>query len=164
MGCFASADGWINVAGPSGRLLRRFCQVVGLPDLPEDPRFESPEARFANRATLNAAIADRLRTKTTAEWVELLADAGVPCGPVYRMDEVFADPQVKHLEMTAAVEHPVLGCERLLRNAVRMTGAGPTVRSPSPDPGDHTNQVLDELGYDDADVQRLRDSGALAAR
>ncbi len=164
MGCFESADGWINVAGPSGRLLRRFCEVVGLPDLPDDPRFESPEARFANRAALNAAVADRLRTKTTVEWVALLADAGVPCGPVYRMDEVFADPQVRHLEMTAAVEHPELGCERLLRNAVRMTDTGPTVRSPSPDPGDHTVEVLGELGYDADDVQRLRQSGALDAR
>jgi len=161
MGCFASADGHINVAGPSGRLLRSLCTVIGLPELPDDPRFDSAARRSANREELNALIAERLRTKTTAEWVDALSQAGVPCGPVYRMDEVFADPQVEHLAMTQPVQHPELGRLEILRNAVRMTDGPASVRSPSPDAGQHTNQVLAELGYPEAQIARLRAGGVI---
>jgi crotonobetainyl-CoA:carnitine CoA-transferase CaiB-like acyl-CoA transferase len=102
-----------------------------------------------------------LRTRTTAEWVQALNEAGVPCGPVYRMDEVFADPQVEHLAMTEPVQHPALGRLEILRNAVRMTDAPATVRSPSPDNGDHTDEVLTELGYPRAEIDRLRAQGAI---
>jgi crotonobetainyl-CoA:carnitine CoA-transferase CaiB-like acyl-CoA transferase len=160
-GCFASADGYINIAGPSGRLLRNLCEVIGLPGLPDDPRFDSSAKRSANREELNALIAGRLRTRTTAEWVDALNQAGVPCGPVYRMDEVFADPQVRYLEMTAPVQHPALGRLDILRNAVRMTDGPATVRAPSPDPGDHTDEVLAGLGYPDAEIARLRAGGVI---
>ena len=119
MGCFASKDGWVNVAGPSGRLLHRFCEVIGLPDLPKDERFDSGPKRSANRAALNDIVADRLRQRTTAEWVEALNAAGVPCGPVYAMDEVFADPQVQHLGMVGLdlVRNPVtMGDEVTVRH------------------------------------------------
>src|SRR5918995_2085208 len=152
MGCFASADGYVNVAGPGGRLLRAFCGAIGLPDLPADPRFATPPQRSRHRSELNALVAERLRTRTTGEWVEVLNAAGVPCGPVHRMDEVFADPQVEHLEMTAAVDHPALGRLPLVRNAVRMTGSAPTVRTASPEVGDDTGAVLRELGYAPADI------------
>jgi crotonobetainyl-CoA:carnitine CoA-transferase CaiB-like acyl-CoA transferase len=161
MGCFASADGYVNIAGASGRLLRSLCEVIGLPGLPRDPRFSSAARRSANRTELNALIAERLRTRTTGAWVEAFSQAGVPCGPVYRMDEVFADPQVEHLAMTEPVEHPVLGQLDILRNAVRMTGAPATVRTPSPDLGGHTDEVLAELGYPPAQIDRLRAQGAI---
>jgi crotonobetainyl-CoA:carnitine CoA-transferase CaiB-like acyl-CoA transferase len=161
MGCFASADGYVNVAGPGGRLLRAFCAAIGLPDLPADPRFATPPQRSRHRSELNALVAERLRTRTTGEWVEVLNAAGVPCGPVHRMDEVFADPQVEHLEMTAAVDHPALGRLPLVRNAVRMTGSAPTVRTASPEVGDDTGAVLRELGYAPADIDELRASGAV---
>jgi crotonobetainyl-CoA:carnitine CoA-transferase CaiB-like acyl-CoA transferase len=160
-GCFASADGYINIAGPSGRLLRNLSEVIGLPGLPDDPRFDSAAKRSANREELNALIAGRLRTRTTAEWVQALNQAGVPCGPVYRMDEVFADPQVRHLEMTEPVQHPALGRLDILRNAVRMTDGPATVRAPSPDAGDHTDEVLAGLGYPEAEIARLRASGVI---
>jgi formyl-CoA transferase len=87
--------------------------------------------------------------------------AGVPCGPVYRMDEVFADPQVEHLAMTEAVEHPVLGHLAIVRNAVRMTGGPRTVRAPSPEIGAHTGEVLRELGYQAAEIERLREDSVI---
>ena len=156
MGCFAAANGYVNIAGASGRMLRNLCEAIGLPGIPADPRFDSAGKRSANRAELNALIAQRLRTRTVAAWVEDLNRAGVPCGPVYRMDEVFADPQVEHLAMTEPVEHPALGRLDILRNAVRMAGAPGTVRTPSPDLGGDTDAVLTELGYPRAEIDRLR--------
>jgi formyl-CoA transferase len=161
MGCFASADGYVNIAGSSGRLLDSLCEVIGLPGIPADPRFDSAAKRSANRAELNALIAERLRNRTTAAWVEELNRAGVPCGPVYRMDEVFADPQVGHLAMAVPVEHPALGRLDIPRNAVRMTDGPATVRAPAPDAGAHTGEVLAELGYPSAEIDRLRAEGVI---
>src|SRR6516165_5272978 len=138
MGCFPTADGYVNIGGADGRLLRSLCEVAGLPWLPE-----------------------RLATRPTAAWVEAFNQAGVPCGPVYKMDEVFADPQVRHLAMTESVEHPALGRLDIVRNAVRMTDTPPTVRAPSPDLGDHTDEVLDELGYLPEEVDQLRADGVI---
>ena len=156
MGCFRTADGYVNIAGPSGRLLRNFCKVIGLPELPSDPRFESPAQRFRNRAALNEIVGARLRARTTQEWIRELNEVGVPCGPVYCMDEVFADAQVAHLGMTVPVEHPVLGRLAVVRNAVTMTGAAASVRAPTPEAGQHTDEVLRELGLSGAEIETLR--------
>ena len=161
MGCFASADGYVNIGAAGGRLLDSLCRVIGLPGIPADPRFDSPAKRSANRRELNSLIAERLRTRTTAEWVEGLNQAGVPCGPVYGMDEVFADPQVEHLEMTEPVQHPALGRLDILRNAVRMTDGPATVRTPSPDIGADTDAVLTELRYPREEIDRLRAQGVI---
>jgi formyl-CoA transferase len=110
---------------------------------------------------LNRIVGERLRERTTAEWVRLLNDAGVPCGPVYRMNEVFADEQVRHLGLTAPVSHPGLGRLDLVRNAVRVSGTAPTVRSPTPDPGAHSETILAELGYTPDQIARLRADGAI---
>jgi crotonobetainyl-CoA:carnitine CoA-transferase CaiB-like acyl-CoA transferase len=149
MGCFETADGHVNVAGPSGRLWTRFCDAIGRPDLPTDERFDSAAKRHEHRSELNGIIADRLRTRTAVEWVDAFAGAGVPAGPVYTLDQTFADAQVTHLEMTAPVQHPVLGRLDLVRHPVTMTGtdhADATVRTHSPDPGEHTSEILAELG------------------
>jgi crotonobetainyl-CoA:carnitine CoA-transferase CaiB-like acyl-CoA transferase len=157
MGCFRSADGFINVAGPSGRLLDRFCEVIGLPELPKDPRFDSATKRSANREELNRVIGERLRTRTTAEWTELLDRVGVPCGPVLRMDQVFADPQVEHLRLTTTVESPDLGPVAILRSPVTTSGGVQTVRSASPRAGEHTVSVLSELGLTPEEIDELRE-------
>ena len=162
MGCFASADGYVNIAGASGRLLHSLCEVIGLPGYPADPRFDTAARRSANRAELNALIAERLRTRTTAAWVEALNAAGVPCGPVYRMDEVFADPQVEHLAMTEPVEHPALGRLDILRNAVRMTGrAG---HRPGAEPGRRATtpaRCSPNWAYPRAEIDQLRAQGVI---
>jgi crotonobetainyl-CoA:carnitine CoA-transferase CaiB-like acyl-CoA transferase len=161
MGCFASADGYVNIGAAGGRLLASLCEVIGLPGLPDDPRFDSAAKRSANRAELNALIEEQMRTRSTADWVAALNQAGVPCGPVYRMDEVFADPQVEHLAMTEPVLHPELGRLDILRNAVQMNDAPATVRAPSPDLGADTDEVLAELGYPAAEIGRLRAQGVI---
>jgi len=156
MGCFASADGYVNIAGPAGRLLRRFCEVIGLPELPDDPRFDDGPKRSENRTALNALVAERLRTRTTAEWVAALNEVGVPCGPVNTIDEVFADVQVTHLAMAAPVEHDALGRLELVRNAVTLDDGPSTVRTPSPDSGQHSDEILAELGFDQVRIDDLR--------
>jgi len=161
MGCFRTADGYVNIGGADGRLLRSLCEVAGVPWLPADPRFDSPAKRSRNRAELNALLSERLATRPTSAWVEAFNQAGVPCGPVYTMDEVFADPQVRHLAMTEPVEHPALGRLDIVRNAVRMTDTPPTVRAPSPDPGEHTAEVLGELGYTPGQIDGLRAGGMI---
>jgi formyl-CoA transferase len=158
MGCFATSDGYINVAGSGGRLLRNFCEALGLPDLPRDERFDSAPKRSANRAELNALIAERLRVRTTDEWVKLFADHGVPAGPVYDMAQVFADPQVEHLGLVSRVESP-LGELGLVRNPVTTDVRTPTVRAPAPEAGQHADEILRELGLDDGQIAELRRAG-----
>jgi formyl-CoA transferase len=162
MGCFATADGYVNLGGSSGRLWRRCCEVLGLPQLPADPRFDSAGKRSAARNELNAIIQERLRAKTTAEWVELLNDAGVPAGPVNSIDQVFADPQVKFLEMVASVQHASHGELGVIRNATSMSRTPSSVRRPAPEVGEHTTDVLVELGLTDADIAGLCERGVVA--
>jgi formyl-CoA transferase len=149
MGCFPTADGYVNVAGPGGRLWRRLCDVLDMPQLVSDERFDSAAKRSAHRDELNALIAERLAERTTAEWVGLLNDAGIPAGPVYSMDEVFADAQVRHLAMASS--------SGVVRNAVQMDGID-TVRTPTPWAGAHTDEILRELGVDPGP---LRDKGVV---
>ena len=162
MGCFRSADGYVNIAGAFGRLLHRFCDAIGLPDLPADPRFDTTAKRSANREELNRLIGERLATGTTAEWVERLNAVGVPCGPVLRTDEVFADPHVTHLGMAATVTSPTLGPVTILRNAVTLVDGPPTVRTATPEAGEHTTPVLHELGLDDGAIDDLRRRGVIS--
>jgi crotonobetainyl-CoA:carnitine CoA-transferase CaiB-like acyl-CoA transferase len=160
-GCYASADGYVNVAGSSARLLGRLCEALGLPDVPTDPRFSSTAKRLANRTALNELIAERLRAQSTAHWVEVLNAAGVPCGPVYHLDEVFADPQVQHLGMIAPVQHAGLGQLDIIRNAVQMTGVPGTVRAPSPELGADSDEVLADLDYSPAQIGQFRADGVV---
>src|SRR4051812_27942297 len=157
MGCFPTADGHMNIAGPSGRLWRNFCQVIGAPELLDDPRYASGRLRSENRAELNATIEGLLRRRTTAEWVEALTEVGVPAGPVNTIDEVFADPQVEHLGLAQPVRHPRLGDLSIIRNALTMTGIKPsTVRGHAPDAGEHTDDVLREAGVSAEEISDLR--------
>jgi crotonobetainyl-CoA:carnitine CoA-transferase CaiB-like acyl-CoA transferase len=163
MGCFATADGHVNIAAPSGRLWAAFCAVAALDALPADPRFDSEAKRSANRAQLNEIIAARLALRSTAEWVEELGAAGVPAGAVHAVDEVFADPQTRHLDLVQQHRHPELGEIGLLRNPVSLEGGRPEIRSRSPRPGEHTDAILAELGVASADIDALRDAGVVAS-
>jgi crotonobetainyl-CoA:carnitine CoA-transferase CaiB-like acyl-CoA transferase len=156
MGCFRSADGFVNIAGPYARLFQRFCAAIELPDLPNDPRFDTEAKRSANRSALNAAIGERLSTRTTAAWVDILTQAGVPAGPVLTTDQVFADPQVQHLGMVATASSATLGPLALLRNPVRIDGDTAPVRRATPTDGEDTDAVLAELGIAAAEIRDLR--------
>jgi crotonobetainyl-CoA:carnitine CoA-transferase CaiB-like acyl-CoA transferase len=155
MGCFPTADGYVNVAPVGRHGLEVFCEILGIPDLPDDPRFETREGRAEHRAALNDPIAERLRTRTTAEWVDACATVGIPCGPVYSVDQMLEDPQVRHLGVVAPVTGARRGRMELVRNPVTTSEGLCTVRSASPEPGEHTDDVLRELGYSANEIAAL---------
>ncbi len=156
-GVFQTADGYMNIGAAGEAIYRRFCQVIDAPELVSDPDFATNTDRSKNRVRLNAAIGAITRKRTTADWIALLNKAGVPCGPIYRMNEMFADPQVQHLNITRHVQHKVLGDVEVVGQAVELSRTPWSVRRASPEPGEHTNDVLRELGYGDADIAKLRE-------
>jgi formyl-CoA transferase len=156
MGCFATADGHVNIAAPSGRLWRRFCDVLGEPGWPDDERFSTAKLRSRNREELNGLIAERLGNEDTAHWVDALTEVGVPCGPVNTIDQTFADPQVQHLGLVSAVEHDSLGQLGLVRNAVRMSRVPSDLRRPAPEAGQHSAEILADLGLSAERIAELR--------
>jgi len=153
---YRTADGHLNVAASGSVMWQRLCDAIGRPELVKDERFAKAELRAANRAALADELNSALSKRRSAEWVELLNAAGVPCGPIYAMDEVFADPQVKHLGATASVEHPTLGTLNILNQPIRLSRTPAAVVTPTPERGDHTDEVLGELGLDAAHIARLR--------
>ena len=100
-------------------------------------------------------------TKSSAEWIAILNEAGVPSGPIYHIDETFADPQVKHLGIAQPVEHPILGKIDLVGQAVTLSRTPSALRTATPERGEHTDDVLRELGYDAASIERLRADGVI---
>ncbi len=138
----------------------RFCELVDAPELAADPRYETFASRVEHRAALDADLARTLRTRTTAEWVERLADV-VPCGPVLAVDEVFADPQVEHLGLTQRVEHPTRGEVDVLRPPLTFSETPARIRTGPPADGADTRDVLAELGYDTTEIDALHASGAV---
>lgn len=160
-GVFATADGHINIAGSGHELFTRLCKALGAEQLASDPDYASGKARLSNRDRLNAAIETITRTRRSAEWIEILNRAGVPCGPIYRIDEVFADPQVRHIGIARAIESPGHGRKELVGQAVDLSRTPWQLRTPTPEKGAHTEAVLSELGYDAAAIAGLRARGAI---
>ena len=155
-GVFPTSDGHINIAASGQVIFVRLCKSLGFPDLPADPHFATGEARSANRAMLNERIAAVTCTKTSSVWVERLNAMDVPCGPIYRMDEVFADPQVRHLGMAQAVEHPTLGRTELVGQPIKLSRTPAKLETATPGLGEHTDAVLAELGYGETAIEDFR--------
>jgi len=160
-GVFATADGHINIAGSGPELFARLCKALGADQLAADPDFASGKARLRNRDRLNAAIETITRTRGSAEWIDILNRAGVPCGPIYRIDEVFYDPQVQHIGIARAVESATHGRQTLVGQAVELSRTPWQLRAPTPEKGEHTEEVLSELGYDPTAIAALRARGAI---
>jgi len=153
---YTTADGHMNVAASGTKMWQRVCEAIGRPELFEHPDFNTAEARASNRKLLNAELNKGFVRKTSAEWVAILNAAGVPCGPIYSMDQVFADPQVKHLQAAAEVEHRSLGKIRLVNQPVKLSRTPAKLATASPERGEHTDEVLREAGYADSDISGFR--------
>src|SRR5579871_1671286 len=155
MGLFETEDGVVNIAASGREMFAKFCGLAGLDALVDDERFSTARARLANRAALNAEIQKAMKKHPTAWWVENLNAAGVPAGPVYTIDETFADPQVRHLRMVRPVEHPKLGTLDLVGQPVQISGYDGGPRTAAPELGEQTEAILRELGYTPKEIEAL---------
>ncbi|MGI9433498.1 MAG: CaiB/BaiF CoA transferase family protein [Geminicoccaceae bacterium] len=153
---FETADGAINIAVAGEAIWQRFCKAIGKEAWIDDPAYATNADRRKNRVDMNAAIQVITRTRTSAEWVTLLQEHGVPSGPIYRIDEVFDDPQVQHLGVAEAMESDAFGQTRALAQPVRMERTPARLAKAPPERGAETDELLSELGLDDAEIKTLR--------
>lgn len=159
---FRAKDIYVTVGAGNDDIFRRLCGALGVPEVAEDPRFKTNPDRVKNRASLEEILQERLKTKTAAEWFQILSLAGVPCGPVNTLDRVFQDPQVLHRGMVQEIDHPRAGRIRLVGVPVKFAETPAEVRTPPPLLGEHTEEILRGLlGYDRAEIERLRAEGVI---
>lgn len=161
MGVYATRDGHINIGVGAEGHWRSFCGAIGRPDLAEDERYNSLEKRFSARPELRVLIEDVLTTQDSADWLAAFEQAAVPAGPIYAVDAMFEDPQVRHLQIAQPVRHPKLGDFRVVGEPVGLSRTPASVATPTPDAGDHNAEILAELGYDEAAIAGLRAEGAI---
>jgi crotonobetainyl-CoA:carnitine CoA-transferase CaiB-like acyl-CoA transferase len=161
-GSFTASDGLLNLAAPTQDMWATVCRVLNLEELREHPDFVDNTARSKNRAPLRDRMNERLRHRTAIEWTHELIAAGIAAGPIYTLDQVFADPQVQHCNFVEEVQHPVIGTLRQLSNPLRMDAfEGRTVRSHPPLLGEHSKTVLESFGLGEDEISRLVDTGVV---
>ena len=160
-GVFETKDGHINIAASGDEIYERLCKAVERPDFRSDPRFATSKARSTNRDVLMDVLMPVTRQKTSAEWIRILNDAGVPCGPIYRVDESFADPQVQHLKMAQPVHSPVLGDLTILGHPVSHGDTRQPIRTAAPELGQDNDDILTGLGYTKEQIADLAKRGVI---
>ena len=157
-GVFETADGYINLAAIGNSMFKRLCIALELPELIDEPALDSDPKRVQNRARVNQAVGQAIRQRTTSEWTERLLKAGVPCGPIYKIDQMFADPQVQHSGIARPMHHPELGDIQVVGLPMNFSRypreEGPLL--PAPEQGAQTDKVLSDLGYSAAQIADLR--------
>ncbi len=154
---YKTIDGHINIAASGDGNWKRLCKAIDRDDLLNDPRFDSEAKRSENRVALNEEINRSSRQFTSANLVAKLNAAGVPCGPIYSMDEVFADPQVRHLQCAASVDHPKLGEIKLVNQPINLSRTPASIKSATPELGQHSAAILSELGYTGTQIDQFRE-------
>jgi crotonobetainyl-CoA:carnitine CoA-transferase CaiB-like acyl-CoA transferase len=160
-GVYRASDGSLIIQAGGQVMFRRLCDALEAPELIGDARFVNGKQRLAHRPQLTVEIEQRLATRTAAEWVSRLTEFGVPAGPVLNVAQCFSNEQVMALPVVAEVDHPLLGRERLLGPGVNMERTQPRVCSPAPDYGQHTDELLAELGYSSDDIARFHHEGVV---
>ena len=155
-GVFKTTDGHINIASAGEAIWQRLCEAIEAPELLTDGRYADGAARSHNRDALNAAIESRTQHYTSEALIALLNTAGVPCGPIYSVDQVFQDPQVKHLGMAQPVHHPELGDVELVGQPFALSRHANRLRTATPSRGQNTAEVLGELGLSDEEIADLQ--------
>jgi crotonobetainyl-CoA:carnitine CoA-transferase CaiB-like acyl-CoA transferase len=158
---FPTSDGWINLGGANQANWERIAKAIGRPELAQDERFRTNGDRMKNLAALTPLIAERLKSRTSAEWIREFEAAGVPVGPVNRIGEMLADPQVKAREMVVEVDHPRAGRTKALGLPIKFSETPGEITRAAPLLGQHTREVLADLGYSPAEIDRLSSEGAI---
>jgi len=158
---FPTSDGQINISATASHLWQRFCDAIGKPEWKAKAEWNTQTGRSEHRQAIHAAIAEVTRQQPSAHWVELLERIGIPCGPINTMDKVFADPQVQHLGIAVPVKSPQLGETRLVASPLNIAGVPKGIRSPTPEAGAHTDEVLHWLGCSDQEIGKLRTAGVV---
>jgi formyl-CoA transferase len=158
-GVFKTADGYINIATTGGRMWDRFCQAIGAPELVDHQDYATSAARSKNRDALNAAINQLTVREPSATWIERLNAAGVPSGPIYDIDQTFADPQVRHLGMAQTVETADQHRLAMVAQPVMLSRTPSRLAAPPPERGEHTEEILQEFGFSAAEIAALRHDG-----
>ena len=156
---FPTSDGYLTIGGANQSNWERLCSAVGREELLSDPRFASNAGRMANRSALEQTLSETLMTRTTAHWIQVLDCAGVPCGPINDMAQVYADPQVVARDMVVEIDHPAAGLIRNIGIPIKFSETPGTVRRPPPRLGEHTQEVLLEFEYTVDEIETLEHRG-----
>ena len=158
-GVFKTKDGHINIAISGQAMYEKFCKVIGNEKLITDERFVNSELRSDNRLEMNSEINTITKNNTSDYWIDLLNQSGCPAGPIYSLDQVFSDPQVKHLNMAVEVDHPRLGKFNVVNQAIKMSRTDSKIRSATPEQGEHTDTILEKLGYKKEIIEKFHLDG-----
>jgi crotonobetainyl-CoA:carnitine CoA-transferase CaiB-like acyl-CoA transferase len=163
-GVYQAKDGPFILAAGNEAMWRRLCEALGRPDLLNDVRFATTNDRVAHRTELNVLLGAVFQARTSAEWVAFLNQRGVASGPIYNLAEVFGDPQVLHEEMLVTRPHPVHGTVKLIGLPIKLSETPGAIRRAPPLVGEHTDEILGEVGYSAGDIARLRAAGVVGTR
>jgi crotonobetainyl-CoA:carnitine CoA-transferase CaiB-like acyl-CoA transferase len=161
MGVYRASDGFFNLAVGNDDMWRRFCKVLDRPDLADDARFAGMLARVKHRQALDAVLETAFAQRTAAQWVETLNAAGVACGPINTVDQVFADPQIRQADLVREVANAAWGPHKVLALPVHLSRTPARVERAAPMTGEHTRDVLRTLGYDTATLETLEAEGVI---
>jgi formyl-CoA transferase len=160
-GVFKAADGFINIASTGGKMWERLCAAIGAPELARKAEYADSAARSKNRDALNAEIEKKLAHDSSAAWIARLNEAGVPCGPIYSIDAMFADPQVEHLKIAREVKKQDGSVMKVVGQPVSLSRTPSEITAPPPEAGEHTSEVLREFGFSDKEIEALRAAKAI---
>jgi formyl-CoA transferase len=158
-GVYKARDGYMNIAVFGSKIWERFCDILGAPQWVNDPRYKDKPSRSVHRDALNAEINERLAKQDRAYWIERLNDGGVACGLINSMDEVFNEPQVQHLKMVKDVVSVHQGPQRLVGQPVQLERTPSTIARAAPRRGEHSAEILGELGLDAQTLAQLKSKG-----